>query len=51
MEEMYRNRSMLKRSVLPGNVAEAAYFFAADLEFAFGLSCALTALIPTRVAR
>ncbi|MEJ6387918.1 bifunctional rhamnulose-1-phosphate aldolase/short-chain dehydrogenase [Gymnodinialimonas ulvae] len=31
LEEMYRNRSMLKRSVLPEDIAEAAYFFAADL--------------------
>ncbi|ABD55509.1 bifunctional rhamnulose-1-phosphate aldolase/short-chain dehydrogenase [Jannaschia sp. CCS1] len=31
LEEMYRDRSMLKRSVLPGDIAEAAYFFAADL--------------------
>ena len=30
LEEMYRNRSMLKRSVLPEDVAEACYFFAAD---------------------
>ena len=30
LEEMYRKRSMLKRSVLPEDVAEAAYFFAAD---------------------
>ena len=30
LEEMYRNRSMLKRSVLPTDVAEACYFFAAD---------------------
>lgn len=30
LEEMYRNRSMLKRSVLPEDIAEAAYFFAAD---------------------
>ena len=31
LEEMYRDRSMLKRSVLPEDIAEAAYFFAADL--------------------
>jgi rhamnulose-1-phosphate aldolase/alcohol dehydrogenase len=31
LEEMYRQRSMLKRSVLPEDIAEAAYFFAADL--------------------
>lgn len=30
LEEMYRKRSMLKRSVLPEDVAEACYFFAAD---------------------
>ncbi|GAA6181884.1 bifunctional rhamnulose-1-phosphate aldolase/short-chain dehydrogenase [Shimia sp. NS0008-38b] len=30
LEEMYRNRSMLKRSVLPEDIAEAAYFFASD---------------------
>ncbi|SMX36770.1 bifunctional rhamnulose-1-phosphate aldolase/short-chain dehydrogenase [Octadecabacter ascidiaceicola] len=30
LEEMYRKRSMLKRSVLPEDIAEAAYFFAAD---------------------
>ena len=30
LEEMYRNRSMLKRSVLPEDVAEACYFLAAD---------------------
>ena len=30
LEEMYRNRSMLKRSVLPEDIAEAAYFFAAE---------------------
>ena len=30
LEEMYRNRSMLKRSVLPADIAEACYFFAAD---------------------
>ncbi|MEL7133157.1 MAG: bifunctional rhamnulose-1-phosphate aldolase/short-chain dehydrogenase [Pseudomonadota bacterium] len=31
LEEMYRNRSMLKRSVLPEDIAEACYFFAADI--------------------
>lgn len=30
LEEMYRNRSLLKRAVLPEDIAEAAYFFAAD---------------------
>ena len=30
LEEMYRNRSMLKRSVLPEDIAEAAYFFAGE---------------------
>ena len=30
LEEMYRNRSMLKRSVLPADIAEACYFFAAE---------------------
>ena len=30
LEEMYRNRSMLKRSVYPEDIAEAAYFFAAE---------------------
>lgn len=30
LEEMYRERSMLKRSVLPEDVAEACYFFASD---------------------
>ncbi|MBD0865310.1 MAG: bifunctional rhamnulose-1-phosphate aldolase/short-chain dehydrogenase [Rhodobacteraceae bacterium] len=30
LEEMYRDRSMLKRSVLPEDIAEACYFFAAD---------------------
>lgn len=30
LEEMYRLRSMLKRPVLPEDVAEACYFFAAD---------------------
>ena len=31
LEEMYRQRSMLKRPVLPEDIAEACYFFAADL--------------------
>ncbi|MBM2322841.1 MULTISPECIES: bifunctional rhamnulose-1-phosphate aldolase/short-chain dehydrogenase [Marivita] len=31
LEEMYRDRSMLKRSVLPEDIAEAAYFLASDL--------------------
>ncbi len=31
LEEMYRNRSMLKRSVLPEDIAEGVYFFASDL--------------------
>nr|WP_111299194.1 bifunctional rhamnulose-1-phosphate aldolase/short-chain dehydrogenase [Paracoccus saliphilus] len=31
LEEMYRKRSMLKRSVLPEDIAEGAYFFASDL--------------------
>ena len=31
LEEMYRQRSMLKRSVLPEDIAEGCYFFAADL--------------------
>jgi NAD(P)-dependent dehydrogenase (short-subunit alcohol dehydrogenase family) len=30
LEAFYRDRSMLKRSVLPEDIAEAAYFFAAD---------------------
>ncbi|WP_138472963.1 bifunctional rhamnulose-1-phosphate aldolase/short-chain dehydrogenase [Poseidonocella sp. HB161398] len=30
LEEMYRNRSMLKRNVLPEDIAEAAYFFASE---------------------
>ncbi|MDW4498803.1 bifunctional rhamnulose-1-phosphate aldolase/short-chain dehydrogenase [Sulfitobacter sp. D35] len=29
LEEMYRKRSLLKRAVLPEDIAEAAYFFAA----------------------
>uniref|UniRef100_UPI003565577E bifunctional rhamnulose-1-phosphate aldolase/short-chain dehydrogenase n=1 Tax=Puniceibacterium confluentis TaxID=1958944 RepID=UPI003565577E len=31
LEEMYRERSLLKRSVLPEDIAEACYFFASDL--------------------
>lgn len=31
LEEMYRNRSMLKRSVLPEDIAEGIYFFASDM--------------------
>lgn len=31
IEEFYRNRSMLKRSVLPEDIAEGIYFFASDL--------------------
>ncbi|WBU60592.1 bifunctional rhamnulose-1-phosphate aldolase/short-chain dehydrogenase [Paracoccus albus] len=31
LEEMYRQRSMLKRSVLPADIAEGIYFFASDL--------------------
>jgi rhamnulose-1-phosphate aldolase/alcohol dehydrogenase len=31
LEAMYRDRSMLKRSVLPEDIAEAAYFLASDL--------------------
>lgn len=30
MEEHYRNRSLLKRSVLPEDIAEACYFFASE---------------------
>ncbi len=30
LEEHYRNRSMLKRDVLPGDVAEAVFFLASD---------------------
>ncbi|MEL6840426.1 MAG: bifunctional rhamnulose-1-phosphate aldolase/short-chain dehydrogenase [Pseudomonadota bacterium] len=30
LEEMYRQRSLLKRSVLPEDIAEAAFFFAAE---------------------
>ncbi len=30
LEEMYRQRSLLKRSVLPEDIAEAAYFLVAD---------------------
>ncbi|WP_299967832.1 bifunctional rhamnulose-1-phosphate aldolase/short-chain dehydrogenase [uncultured Roseobacter sp.] len=31
LEEMYRQRSLLKRSVYPEDIAEACYFFAADI--------------------
>jgi NAD(P)-dependent dehydrogenase (short-subunit alcohol dehydrogenase family) len=31
LEEHYRNRSMLKREVLPQDIAEAVYFFASDI--------------------
>jgi|KBSSwiStaDraftv2_1062776.scaffolds.fasta_scaffold21604_2 rhamnulose-1-phosphate aldolase/alcohol dehydrogenase len=31
LEEHYRNRSMLKRDVLPGDIAEAVYFFASEM--------------------
>jgi NAD(P)-dependent dehydrogenase (short-subunit alcohol dehydrogenase family) len=31
LEEMYRQRSLLKRSVFPEDIAEGVYFFAADL--------------------
>lgn len=31
LEEMYRQRSMLKRSVFPEDIAEGVYFFASDL--------------------
>jgi rhamnulose-1-phosphate aldolase/alcohol dehydrogenase len=31
LEEMYRERSMLKRSVFPEDIAEAIYFFASDV--------------------
>jgi rhamnulose-1-phosphate aldolase/alcohol dehydrogenase len=31
LEEMYRQRSMLKRAVLPEDIAEGVYFFASDL--------------------
>lgn len=31
LEAMYRDRSMLKRSVLPEDIAEAAYYLASDL--------------------
>jgi len=30
LEEHYRNRSLLKRDVLPADIAEAVYFFASD---------------------
>ena len=31
LEEHYRNRSMLKREVLPQDIAEAVYFFASEM--------------------
>ena len=31
LEEIYRQRSMLKLSVYPEDIAEAVYFFASDL--------------------
>jgi enoyl-[acyl-carrier-protein] reductase (NADH) len=31
LEEHYRSRSMLKRSVFPEDIAEAIYFFASDM--------------------
>jgi enoyl-[acyl-carrier-protein] reductase (NADH) len=31
VEEFYRKRSLLKRSVFPEDIAEAIYFFASDL--------------------
>ena len=31
LEEVYRQRSLLKRSVYPEDVAEAVYYFASDL--------------------
>jgi rhamnulose-1-phosphate aldolase/alcohol dehydrogenase len=31
LEDFYRNRSLLKRSVFPEDIAEAVYFFASDL--------------------
>jgi enoyl-[acyl-carrier-protein] reductase (NADH) len=31
VEDFYRKRSLLKRSVLPEDVAEAVYFFASEL--------------------
>jgi len=31
LEAHYRNRSMLKRDVLPDDIAEAVYFFASDM--------------------
>ncbi len=31
MEEVYRQRSLLKRSVYPEDIAEGVYFFASDL--------------------
>ena len=31
LEEHYRNRSMLKRDVLPSDIAETVYFLASDM--------------------
>ena len=31
LEEVYRQRSLLKRSVYPEDIAEAVYYFASDL--------------------
>ena len=31
LEEHYRSRSMLKRSVFPEDIAEAVYFFASEM--------------------
>jgi enoyl-[acyl-carrier-protein] reductase (NADH) len=31
LEEVYRQRSLLKRSVYPEDIAEGVYFFASDL--------------------
>lgn len=31
LEDFYRNRSMLKRNVLPEDIAESVYFFASDM--------------------
>jgi rhamnulose-1-phosphate aldolase/alcohol dehydrogenase len=33
LEEVYRQRSLLKRSVYPEDIAEAVYYFASDLSF------------------
>ena len=33
LEEHYRKRSLLQRSVYPEDIAEAVYFFASDLSF------------------